>query len=203
MIYYKENNDGAILNKVKRFSFIFLCILFFSCKSSQIEKKEVVEQKKQIENQIETEKSTTIQKKQNNEITLLFGGDIMAHSVNYAITNYAKIWKDITPLLQSSDLAFANIEAPIDTTKKHSSWPNFNMTYNYVNASITAGFNVFSLCNNHTNDQGLTGIQETAKTTKALQTAAKNQNKDIYFSGIKNSPNDSFSYNLIEGDNYG
>ena len=43
MIYYKENNDGAILNKVKRFSFIFLCILFFSCKSSQIEKKEVVE----------------------------------------------------------------------------------------------------------------------------------------------------------------
>lgn len=200
MIYYKENNDGAILNKVKRFSFIFLCILFFSCKSSQIEKKEVVEQKKQIEteNQIETEKSTTIQKKQNNEITLLFGGDIMAHTVNYAITDYAKIWKDITPLLQSSDLAFANIEAPIDTTKKHSSWPNFNMTYNYVNASITAGFNVFSLCNNHTNDQGLTGIQETAKTTKALQTAAKNQNKDIYFSGIKNSPNDSFSYNLIE-----
>ena len=32
------------MNKVKRFSFIFLCILFFSCKSSQIEKKEVVEQ---------------------------------------------------------------------------------------------------------------------------------------------------------------
>ena len=122
----------------------------------------------------------------------------MAHTVNYAITDYAKIWKDITPLLQSSDLAFANIEAPIDTTKKHSSWPNFNMTYNYVNASITAGFNVFSLCNNHTNDQGLTGIQETAKTTKALQTAAKNQNKDIYFSGIKNSPKENFSYNLIE-----
>ena len=122
----------------------------------------------------------------------------MAHTVNYAITDYAKIWKDITPLLQSSDLAFANIEAPIDTTKKHSSYPNFNMTYNYVNASITAGFNVFSLCNNHTNDQGLTGIQETAKTTKALQTAAKNQNKDIYFSGIKNSPKENFSYNLIE-----
>ena len=157
------------MNKVKRFSFIFLCILFFSCKSSQIEKKEVVEPQKQLETktQKETEKSTTIQKKQNNEITLLFGGDIMAHSVNYAITDYAKIWKDITPLLQSSDLAFANIEAPIDTTKKHSSWPNFNMTYNYVNASITAGFNVFSLCNNHTNDQGLTGIQETAKTTKS------------------------------------
>ena len=73
--YYKENNDGVILNKVKRFSFIFLCILFLSCKSSQIEKKEVVEQKKQIETetQKETEKSTTIQKKQNNEITLLFG----------------------------------------------------------------------------------------------------------------------------------
>ena len=171
------------MNTKKRIIFLLITSLFFfSCKSTKVQIEEPVVPQKQVQQ----------------DLTLLFGGDIMAHSVNYAITDYAKIWKDITPLLQSSDLAFANIEAPIDTTKKHSSYPNFNMTYNYVNASITAGFNVFSLCNNHTNDQGLTGIQETAKTTKALQTAAKNQNKDIYFSGIKNSPKENFSYNLIE-----
>ena len=171
------------MNTKKRIIFLLITSLFFfSCKSTKVQIEEPVVPQKQVQQ----------------DLTLLFGGDIMAHTVNYAITDYAKIWKDITPLLQSSDLAFANIEAPIDTTKKHSSYPNFNITYNYVNDSITAGFNVFSLCNNHTNDQGLTGIQETAKTTKALQTAAKNQNKDIYFSGIKNSPKENFSYNLIE-----
>ena len=173
------------MNLTKKITFLILAtFLLFSCKSTQVQKEETLPS-------VELEPTQK-------DITLLFGGDLMAHTVNYNITDYAKIWKDITPLVQKSDLAFANIEAPIDTTKKASTWPNFNMTYNYVNAAITAGFNVFSLCNNHTNDQGLTGIQETAKTTKALQTAAKNQNKEIYFSGLKNAPKDKFSYNLIE-----
>lgn len=183
------------MNRIKILSFIFLSILFFSCKTSQIEKIDMI--KSQDNKLINTPQNTQVETK-NQDITLLFGGDIMAHSVNYVITDYAKIWKDITPLIQQSDLAFANIEAPIDTTKKHSSYPNFNMTYNYVNAAIKAGFNVFSLCNNHTNDQGLTGIQETSKTTKALQNEAKNNQKNIYFSGLKNFPKEEYSYNLIE-----
>ena len=185
--------------KLKKIIYLFIItLLFVSCKSSDIQNKK--NNSKSIEQKAPQEISENINNapKTNNQITLLFGGDIMAHSVNYVITDYEKIWKEITPLVQKSDLAFANIEAPIDTTKNHSSWPNFNMTYNYVNAAVKAGFNVFSLCNNHTNDQGLTGIQETEKTTKALQTEAKNNQKDIYFSGIKNSPRDKHSYNLIE-----
>ncbi|MBQ8211224.1 MAG: CapA family protein [Treponema sp.] len=171
------------MNTKKRIIFLLITtFFFFSCKSTKVQ----------------IEKPVVPQKPVQQDLTLLFGGDIMAHTVNYQITDYEKIWKEITPLVQKSDLAFANIEAPIDTTKKHSSYPNFNMTYNYVNAAVKAGFNVFSLCNNHTNDQGLTGIQETAKTTKALQTEAKNNQKEIYFSGIKNSPRDKHSYNLIE-----
>ena len=77
----------------------------------------------------------------------------MAHSVNYNISTYSKIYKDVEYFIKDSDLAFANIEAPIDTSRPASSYPNFNMTQKYVQAAVDAGFYVFSLCNNHTNDQ--------------------------------------------------
>ncbi len=75
----------------------------------------------------------------------MFAGDIMAHSVNYYITTYEKIWRDVRDVISEPDLAFANIEAPIDTTKPASSYPNFNMTQKYVQAAVDAGFDVFSL----------------------------------------------------------
>ena len=53
-----------------------------------------------------------------NTITLLFAGDIMAHSVNYVISDYPKIWRDVKYIIEPCDLAFANIEAPIDDTRK-------------------------------------------------------------------------------------
>ena len=132
-----------------------------------------------------------------NEITLLFGGDIMAHSVNYQISTYSKIWRDIKDITIEPDLTFANLEAPIDTTKAASSYPNFNTTRKYVQAAIDAGFDVFSLCNNHTNDQGLTGIKETIKTAKALEEQALTENHNIYFSGLKENSTDSLTYNVI------
>lgn len=132
------------------------------------------------------------------ELTLLFGGDIMAHSVNYYISDYPKIWRDIKDEILPADLAFANIEAPIDTTRKASSWPNFNMTQKYVEAAIDAGWDVFSLCNNHTNDQYLSGIKETMKTTQSLTERSKLRGENIYFSGLKDGSSASLTYNLIE-----
>lgn len=131
-------------------------------------------------------------------ITLLFGGDIMAHTVNYQISSYEKIWSDIKNMIQTPDLAFANIEAPIDTTKPASSYPNFNMTQKYVQAVVDAGFDVFSLCNNHTNDQLIAGIKETVKTTASLTEYGIQNGNRIYFSGLKETPESEFSYNLIE-----
>lgn len=131
-------------------------------------------------------------------MTLLFAGDIMAHSVNYNITSYDKIWDEVKEPILTADLAFANIESPIDTTQGSSTYPNFNMTKAYVEAAINAGFDVFSLCNNHTNDQLLEGIKETSKTTSALTKEAKQNNHTIYFSGLKNKPEDNFTFNYIE-----
>ncbi|MDD7611619.1 MAG: CapA family protein [Spirochaetales bacterium] len=136
----------------------------------------------------------------NDEIKLLFAGDIMAHTNNYHISSFDKIWRDVKYLIDGNDLVFANIEAPIDTTKPVSNYPNFNMPQNYVQAAVDAGFNVFSLCNNHSNDQYLDGIKETLKTVDRIcEQAAKNANpRSLYFSGLKKSKESEFTYNLIE-----
>ena len=134
------------------------------------------------------------------EIKFLFAGDIMAHTNNYHISSFDKIWRDVKYLIDGNDLVFANIEAPVDTTKPVSSYPNFNMPQNYVQAAVDAGFNVFSLCNNHSNDQYLDGIKETLKTVDRIcEMAAKNATpRSLYFSGLKNSKESEFSYNIIE-----
>ena len=95
-------------------------------------------------------------------------------------------------------LAFANIEAPIDDTQKPQSYPNFNMPQAYIEAAVDAGFDVFSLCNNHTNDQGRSGIKETVKSAERLVKRSKERGEDIYFSGLKDGKDAQFSYNVIE-----
>lgn len=131
-------------------------------------------------------------------ITLLFAGDIMAHSVNYVISDYPKIWRDVKYMIEPCDLAFANIEAPIDNTQKPQSYPNFNMPQAYIEAAVDAGFDVFSLCNNHTNDQGKSGIKETVKSAERLVQRSKERGQDIYFSGLKDGKDSPYTYNLIE-----
>ena len=131
--------------------------------------------------------------------TVLFAGDIMAHSVNYYITSYDKIWRDVKHLITEPDLALANIEAPIDTTREASSYPNFNMTQKYVQAAVDAGFDVFSLCNNHSNDQYKNGILETIKTTEAItKNTLEQTGHQVYFSGLKDSPKAPLTYNYFE-----
>ena len=172
---------------------LFASILFFSCGTTRVEPAQVIEEP-------EISESDLIQAEEIDDgtISLLFAGDIMAHSVNYVISDYPKIWRDVKYIIEPADLAFANIEAPVDDTKKPQNYPNFNMPQSYVEAAIDAGFDVFSLCNNHTNDQGLSGIQETQKTSKRLVQRSKERGEEIYFSGLKDGKKAEFTYNLIE-----
>ena len=172
--------------------FTSIAFLFSSCKSSEVppsidSPKTVVAPTVKEDNE----------KSKKNTITLLFGGDIMAHNENYNISSFDKIWKDITPLVSSVDFAFANIESPIDPLKNVSSYPNFNMNKEYIQAAIDCGFNVFSLCNNHTNDQGLEGILETQNSMISLS-----EHNNIYFSGLRANKEEDFTYNVIEKKNW-
>ena len=186
-------------------SFLFISILFFSCGTTSKIINEPAEEVP-LTQAPEPEVQNLHKNHDKDTITLLFAGDIMAHSVNYYITTYEKIWRDVRDIIAEPDLAFANIEAPIDTTKPASSYPNFNMTQKYVQAAVDAGFDVFSLCNNHTNDQYKTGILETIKTTQAITQYTKdNLGNDIYFSGTKKNPDTKLSaltYNYFEANGW-
>ena len=124
------------------------------------------------------------------DISFVFAGDIMAHSNNFRPGNFDNIWRDISPLLRSVDLAFANVEAPVANSIEWSSYPKFNMHSEYVEAAIKAGFNVFSLANNHTNDQSVQGIKETRNYFSSRN--------DIWACGLKAQKNDGITYKVIE-----
>lgn len=124
------------------------------------------------------------------ELSLVFAGDIMAHAPNYKITDFDRIWRDITPLVSSADLAFANVEAPVADSLPWSTYPQFNMHTEYVEAAIKAGFNVFSLTNNHTNDQYLDGIKQTKKYFDSR--------KGIWACGLKEKSAGPLTYKIID-----
>lgn len=159
---------------------VFLCNIFFSCKTLNEPAKKNIEDKNC------------------ERITLLFAGDIMAHRPNYNMKNYEKIWKEISPTIKESDFAFANIEAPVDKDLPFSPYPNFNMQPSYPQEAIKAGFNVFSLVNNHTNDQGLGGIKKTLEWATSVEKNTKNSVRPVYFCGINEKPHEKISYKIIQ-----
>ena len=126
-------------------------------------------------------------------LSLLFLGDIMAHAENFKMQDFNKIWTEVKPIFSKCDFVFGNIESPIDDRRPFSSYPEFNMKNSYPKAMIDAGINVFSLANNHTNDQKIDGILQTFLWAESNE----NSNK-IYFSGIKNIPTSEITYKIIE-----
>ncbi|MBQ9494504.1 MAG: CapA family protein [Treponema sp.] len=131
-------------------------------------------------------------------LTLLFAGDIMAHKPNYSMNDYSTIWSDIAPLVSSCDFSFANIEAPVDDTLPYSTFPFFNMHREYPEAAIDAGFNVFSLVNNHSNDKELSGIQHTLAWAEEVAEKRHNTERKVFFAGLKKSADEAIGYKIIQ-----
>ena len=122
----------------------------------------------------------------------------MAHRPNYNMKDYSKIWKDIKPYVSECDLSFANIEAPVCDELPFSPYPNFNMQSSYPEAAIDAGFNVFSVINNHTNDQGLEGINATRLWGEKIEDRTKHSERPVYVTGINEKPKMPVSYRIIQ-----
>lgn len=168
---------------------LFLAILLslYSCKTvSDIDKSEEFAGKN-------PENETILEKQEENKISFLFLGDVMAHKVNYNMKDYNKIWKDVKPIIQKADFSFANIETPIDDSLEYSTYPTFNIKKEYAEAIFDSGLNIFSLANNHTNDQGINGIKNTKKYTDEIEKTSEN----VYFSGINDIKNQPISYKKI------
>lgn len=112
-------------------------------------------------------------------LSLTFAGDIMAHEQNFNTSDYSLIYKDIEEILKNDDLSFANFETPIDKDKPYENYPTFNVQPPYADAAINAGFDVFSLANNHSGDQGKKGIEQTYKYF------SEKKGTGVFYSGVK------------------
>lgn len=94
-------------------------------------------------------------------LDLTFTGDLMAHTSNFNMKDYTLIYRDIEYITRNDDLTFTNLEVPVVADQPYQNYPNFNIQPPYVEAALAAGFDVFSLANNHTNDQFAKGITST------------------------------------------
>lgn len=152
--------------------FLFVCILFFLCSCSS----EILE--------------------------LSFIGDIMAHDVNFKMKDYSVMYENVAANLQSDDITFGNLEVPVVDNLPYSTYPNFNVHTEYVEAAINAGVDVFSLANNHSNDQGSDGVLATLDSVQMLQRKyLKEVNRKIYFSGMRKTTFDGLEVQMIYKNN--
>lgn len=94
-------------------------------------------------------------------LRLTFAGDLMAHRPINAMTDYGIALRDLAPSLHNADLAFVNVEFVVDPSRPLTGYPNFNGSIDYVRAAIDAGFDLFSLANNHTMDYRTAGAAAT------------------------------------------
>lgn len=132
-----------------------------------------------------------------NSLILSFAGDIMAHDVNYSRPPYSKIYTQLDYLLRSDDLTFGNLEFPSDPDKAPSNYPSFNAPPSYIESAIDGGFNVFSIANNHVNDQGKSSLLKTLEVMDNLK-----KKRTIYYSGIVKTPKELFAPTIIHRQNF-
>jgi poly-gamma-glutamate synthesis protein (capsule biosynthesis protein) len=118
----------------------------------------------------------------------------MAHEVNYAMKDYDRIYADVRGLLSGDDLSFGNMEMPVTDSLPLSTYPRFNVHTPYLAAAVHGGFDVFSLANNHSNDQGAAGIAGTLAAFAAMEKVFPS----VRHSGLKRAAADSLEPVLIE-----
>ena len=167
---------------LKSYLFLFITAAVFvlnSCNSTKISESKLPEKKDDISG-----------------LVLSFSGDIMAHYVNFKMKDYNRIYDDVRDILLNDDLSFGNVETPVCEERPLSSFPCFNIHKDYLKAAIDGGFDVFSFANNHTNDQGIQGIDGTIKSFNALKEEYKN--KGLFSSGLKTKEDEDFKPVLIE-----
>lgn len=120
---------------------------------------------------------------------LTFVGDLMGHPMLFGLPDYRDIYRDIGDVLDASDLVFANLEFPVDSTRPVSGYPLFNAHPDYVRAALDAGISVFSVANNHAFDGGEEGVLQTVR---ALTSLGSRQSHRLFFSGVRGNPGRPF-----------
>ncbi|MCD4829152.1 MAG: CapA family protein [Candidatus Cloacimonetes bacterium] len=104
-------------------------------------------------------------------LRLAFVGDIMVHAsqISGALTasgdyDFGPSFRQVAPILSAADLAIGNLET-VCATSPPTGYPRFNAPVSLLDALADAGFDVLSLANNHSCDQGGAGLEQTLAAT--------------------------------------
>lgn len=99
-------------------------------------------------------------------ITLLFAGDIMLdRGVAWQIQRHSNDWlfpfRKIAPLIQSADIAFANLESQISNKGQNvGSMYSFRANPEALQGLSFAGFDILSVANNHSLDWTMNALRD-------------------------------------------
>ena len=118
----------------------------------------------QVQGQIFTEK-----------LKLVFAGDIMGHSTQIKAAllpdgtyDYHHCFKYVAPILKQADLAIGNLEFTLPGKPPYSGYPQFRSPDAVAVSLKDAGFDMMVTANNHSNDAGKTGVENTIRTLRNL-----------------------------------
>lgn len=111
--------------------------------------------------------------KEENSVSISLGGDLMPYELINKNT-CKNLWNDCGEFFFSSDIVFANLETPIDKTKPVSLVPEVMLNDMMFNGNEEMfeifngngkfkGYDVLSVANNHSLDQGKEGLHNTMK----------------------------------------
>lgn len=105
------------------------------------------------------------------EVTMAFTGDVLIHSQVWTAAreyasgsgyDFAPMFAEIAPILQSVDLAVCHLEVPIAPPgEEPSTFPLYGAPRELVAGLAAAGYDRCSTASNHTLDQGVAGIDAT------------------------------------------
>ena len=115
-------------------------------------------------------------------VRLLFAGDAMQHSTQYKWAwvertksyNYEPNFRYIRPYLADADINIVNLETTL-SGKPYGGYPRFRTPDAYFYALVDAGFQVFSLANNHICD----GMPNCSKVLSAIVTVVSGIRKMV------------------------
>jgi poly-gamma-glutamate synthesis protein (capsule biosynthesis protein) len=106
------------------------------------------------------------------KLKMIFVGDIMGHGPQIEsaaieankLYDYSPCFQFLKPLLEQADLAIGNLELTLPGKPPYTGYPTFKSPDELPLALRAAGFDLLVTANNHSNDGGLIGVQNTIKT---------------------------------------
>lgn len=113
-------------------------------------------------------------------IRFIATGDMLPHdTVNKAAKtdtgyDYTPLFKPVHSFLTDADMSFCNQESPSAPSFRVTGYPTFNAPPAFADALHKEGCSVINLANNHTNDKGQAGINETRDIWDGYETLAVN-----------------------------